>query len=360
MPNALSRKVSVVIPTWQRSDLLRRGLESLRRQSFSDFTIVLVSNGAGSWVNELAQEFVCALLSFPQNRGFAAAVNAGIAATPSPYVALLNDDVELDRAWLERTTSLLDERPDLAFCCGKIYQADGTWLDNVGDALSLGGSAWRLGFGRKDSSEFALARPLFAISGTAALFRRTVFEQLGALDEDFFAYLEDMDFSLRALRAGCRGLYLPQAICRHWGSATLGGPDSPTVFRLLTRNQLFLLAKHYPWPLLFRLGPRIAWAQLLWALMAIRKNRLKAYLVGVIQFLRLLPRAIRKRRPWRRDEWQAFWAALKESENEIYTDVLARERNSPDRFWRLYFFLFPPRRTKAIASKAGLGRLPSP
>ena len=98
MANAPSQKVSVVIPTWQRGDLLRQCLESLRRQDFSDFRIVLVSNGAGNWVNEFAQEFECTLVSFPANRGFAAGVNAGIAATGSPYVALVNDDVELERA----------------------------------------------------------------------------------------------------------------------------------------------------------------------------------------------------------------------------------------------------------------------
>jgi len=375
MSNGTKPKVTVVIPTWKRGDLLRKCLESLRKQTFSDFEVVLVSNGGGEWVEELAREFVCRVIRFEENRGFAAGVNAGIAASRSVYVAILNDDVELGRAWLGRTTDLLDERQDVSFCCGKVYQvarqvarqaagqavrqAAGDTLDGAGDALSLGGSAWRLGYGRKDSPEFDVPRPLFAVSGTAALFRRSVLEQVGEFDEDFFSYLEDMDFSVRAMRAGHRGLYLPEAVCRHWGGATLGGPESATVFRLLTRNQLMLLAKHYPWSLLLRMAPRIAWAQLLWATMALRKMRLGAYLAGVVQFFLLLPRTLRKRRPWSKKEVGAFWTWLRESEEAIYADIWSRPRSGQDTFWRMYFLLFPPRANPATASRPGLGRLPS-
>jgi GT2 family glycosyltransferase len=274
-------------------------------------------------------------------------------------VALLNDDVRLDRNWLELTSALLDSRPDVSFCCGKIYQADGATLDNAGDALSLGGSAWRLGFGRPDSEEFAFARQVFAVPGTAALLRRSVFEQVGLLDEDFFSYLEDVDFSLRSARAGYRGLYLPQATCLHQGSATLGTPDAPAMFRLLTQNQLMILVKHYPWKVLFRLGPRIAWSQFLWAAMAIRKNRLGAYLSGVAHFFRLFKKTLWKRRSWQKDELQEFVGVLRESEREIYEDVSAADRDEQDTFWKLYFALFPPPRKQEYSVKPGMKRFAS-
>ena len=340
----MSSKVSVIIPTAQRGDLLRECLESLRRQTFSDFETVVVSNGAGDWAGELGQEFGCTLLNFRQRIGFAAAVNAGVAASHSQYVALLNDDVQLSEDWLRLTSTLLDEWPDIGFCCGKIYHAEGMVLDNAGDAVSLAGSAWGLGHGRRDSAEFDLPRPVFAVSGAAALVRRNVLEQAGGLDEDFYAYLEDIDFSFRAARLGHRGFYLPQAKSYHWGGATSGGPESPGVFRLLTRNQLLILAKHYPWQLWLRLSPRIAWAQLLWAAMAIRKNLLWAYLKGVAGFFRLLPRALRKRHSWRRSERKELLTRLRESESEIYADTRASDRESRDAFWRLYFSFFPPGR----------------
>ena len=336
MTSSNPRKVSVVIPTWQRGDLLRQCLESLRQQTFSDFKTVLVSNGAGPWVDGLAEEFGCALVRFSCNRGFAAAVNAGIAASQSSYVAVLNDDVELDRNWLQFTTGLLDAREEISFCCGKIYQAGGALLDNVGDAISLGGLAWRLGFGRKDTGQFDLSRHILSVPGTAALFRRKAFEQVGGFDEDFVSYLEDVEWSLRAARRGLRGCYLPQAVCFHQGSATLGKKSS-LAFELSTRNQLFLLVKHYPWQWWLRLGPRIAWAQFLWALTAMRNERLGAYLRGVARFLPSLPKTLRKRHPWQPEERQAVLALLRESERELYLDVMSPDRIEHGRFWRLYF-----------------------
>ena len=367
MAISAEHKVAVVIPTWRRNDLLKNCLQSLGQQTFIDFETVVVSNGAGDQAARVAKAAGCAVIRLPSNLGFAAAVNAGIARSQLPYVLVLNDDVELDPRWLERTVAFLDERPEYSYCCGKIFQADGLLLDNAGDALSLGGSAWRLGYGRpihgsrkpgtptpgssrfggagfgvNDSGGFDLPRTVWAVSGTATLFRRSVFEKIGLFEEDFFAYLEDMDFSLRAARAGFRGFYLPEATCSHLGSATLG-PDSPTMIRLLTRNQLLLLAKNYPVTLLLRLAPRIFWTQVLWLLRSVWRRRFGAYLAGLAGFFRLLPSAVRKRTAWRAEEAQAFRARLASSEREIFADVLAPDRRDRGTLFRLYFALFPPR-----------------
>jgi GT2 family glycosyltransferase len=332
--------VSVVIPTWKRRDLLVLCLASLRRQTMSDFSIVLVSNGAGKWVEQVAAEYGCALLSFPENRGFAAAVNAGIAVGQSACVLVLNDDVELAPDWLERTTRLLEERSDLAFCTGKIYQSDGVYLDSAGDALSMCGAAWRLGNGRRDAVEFDQPRALLGISGTAALFRRSMLASLGGFDEDYFSYLEDVDLSVRAHRAGYGGEYVPGASATHHGGASSGGPESPDVFRLLTRNKILLLAGNFSLPLLEQLGPRILWAQLLWGGMALRKGLLRPYVSGLRQAVRLLPRAWRKRARGSREENIAMLKWLRQGEDQILGDLVHHSGHRPDTFWRLYFLVF--------------------
>ncbi|MBI2818908.1 MAG: glycosyltransferase [Acidobacteria bacterium] len=340
-----ARKVSVIIPTWKRGDLLRKCLESLRWQTFTDFKVVMVSNEAGEWADELAREFGCELVRFSENRGFAAAVNAGIAASESPYLMVLNDDAELHPAWLEQTVLLLEEQPEFSFCCGKIYKSDGRTIDDVGNAISMGGGAWRLGHGRADAPEFDGPRPLFAVTMTAAIFRRAVFEKIGSLDENFISYLEDMDYSIRLWRAGLRGMYLPQAVARHHGGASLEGDDARERFRLMTRNQLVLLAKHYPAALWFRLGVHIKWAQILWFAMAVRRGLLGAYLAGVWQYICLFPRIIRKRATWSEAERRAFVEWLRESEWAIYEDIFERPRTEQDTYWRMYFALFRPRRS---------------
>ena len=359
MPAQPMRAVSVIIPTWKRQDLLRRSLESLRRQTFSDFDTVIVSNGAGDWAESLAQEFGARVVRFAENRGFAAAINAGIAASQSPLVLLLNDDAELDATWLEKTTTFLQGNSDSAFCCGKIFQEDGHTIDNAGDALSMAGAGWRLGYGRPDSPEFNRPRLLFAVSMTAALFRREVFDRIGMLDEDFVSYLEDADFSIRLWRAGLQGMYLPQAKARHHGGASSGGAEAALAFRLLTRNRQAILMKHYPVGTLYRLLPRMWCADALWMGMAIRKGLFGTWLSGAFGFFLMYPRFLRKRfRAWPRNG-RAFRAWLRESERAIYEDISARPPKRQDTYWRMYFGLFRPGLVTASSTSSQLAALPS-
>src|SRR5262245_24292818 len=104
--------ISVIIPTWKRGDLLRKCLQALHEQSFADFEIAIVSSGAGEWAESLAREFGARVLRLPENRGFAKAINAGIEASQSPFIVLLNDDAELDSAWLAHLAAMLEKNPD--------------------------------------------------------------------------------------------------------------------------------------------------------------------------------------------------------------------------------------------------------
>ena len=349
MPAQPMRAVSVIIPTWKRDDLLRRSLESLRRQTFTDFEIVIVANGAGNWAESLAEEFSATVIRFAENRGFAAAINAGISGTQSPLVLLLNDDAELDAAWLEKTAAFLQNNSDFTFCCGKIFQSDGRTIDNAGDALSMAGAAWRLGYGRPDSPEFNQSRTLYAVSMTASLFRREAFAQVGMLDEDFVSYSEDVDFSIRLWRAGLKGMYLPHATARHHGGASSGGAQAAMAFRLLTRNRQAILMKHYPVGTLYRLLPRMWSADALWMGMAIRKSLVGAWLSGAFGFFLVYPRFLWKRfGAWPRNG-RAFRDWLRDSERAIYEDISARPREQQDTYWRLYFAIFRPSKSRAAS-----------
>src|SRR5689334_456344 len=92
----MGAKISVIIPTAERRDLLRDCLDSLRLQTFSDFQTTIVADGAGAWAAELAREYGASLVQHTERRGFAAAINAGVSASsgasPSEYILLLNDD----------------------------------------------------------------------------------------------------------------------------------------------------------------------------------------------------------------------------------------------------------------------------
>jgi hypothetical protein len=261
---------SAVIPTWNRAAELERCLDSL--SGFAE--VIVVDNGSTDGAGERAREGGARVLRFEENRGFAAAVNAGIAAAAGEWVAVLNNDVVLEPGWLAALLGAATE--ETWFLCGPVLQAgnpeliDGTW-----DAVPRSGCPWRVGHGMP-ASLFAQPRAIRLAPMTAALFRRALFERVGLLEESFESYLEDVDFGLRCSKAGYGGLFVPEAKSRHAGSATLG-VWSPRMVRLLARNQRKLVARHWP------AGKyrREVWAgQWLWGLMALRQGVFDDWIAG--------------------------------------------------------------------------------
>jgi len=165
------------------------------------------------------------------------------------------------------------------------------------------------GQGRLDSVVWNELREIQFPPFTAAIFRATVFQSVGLLDEDFESYLEDVDFGIRCATAGLTGLYVPDAVAYHHGSATLGRWH-PEIVRKIARNQLLLVAKHYPPKWILRYCWPIFVAQTLWGLVALRHGTVSAYLVGKLDGLRLFRRT--------KGKYQASLPAILErSEKEI-------------------------------------------
>ncbi len=275
--------VSVVIPHWNRAELLVTALgcaQALRRPSGTDLEVVVVDNGSHDDSVALAEQSGARVIRLANNQGVSRALNRGIEAARGEWIALLNNDVELAEDWLSQ---LLDRalRAGAWFATGKIYDAARRdLLDGAGDAVCRGGAAWRLGHGKPDGPAFSRSRATFFPSATAALFRRGFFERVGAFDEAFFAYLEDVDLGLRAARLGLAGIYVPEARAWHRGSET-GGRWSDSSVAWITRHQLLLLAKHYSAHMLLRFGVPVATAQLLWAALAASRGRFGAWWRGM-------------------------------------------------------------------------------
>lgn len=336
--------VTVIIPTWRRADLLRVCLQSLAEQREQRFRTVVVSNAAGEQATAATRDFAathdCRLIEFAENRGFATAVNAGLAAADTELLAVLNDDVRLDADWLTTMTGWMEAHPETGFCAGAIYSGDGLRIDNLGDALARGAAAWRLGHGAAaEQLGSDSPRRLLAASWTALMLRRSVMERVGNLDEQFVSYLEDMDFALRCVRANVQGALLPQAVCWHQGSASSGGPGARFVFRQMTRNRKLLLAKAIPREMRAECRPEINIASWLWLAMAVRQGKLGAWLAGQTDYWRALPRAMRGRLEWDAEALARLRQWLQDGEAAIYADQCSGQRGRPDAFWRYYFAL---------------------
>ena len=280
----------------------------------------------------------------PTNEGTTGSINRAVAATESRYVLLLNNDIELQSDFIEKLVRALDTDLNLGFATGKLLRAtQRTHLDGTGDAMLMAGAAYRLGHFDQDNSQYDVPMAVFSGCGAAVLYRREVFELCGLLDEDFLAYLDDLDLALRAQLLGYTGIYLPDAVVYHIGSATLGDVLHPRIVEYLTRNQIYLLAKDYPRRVFWHLLPRIAVYQGLWLMHTARKHAFGAWLRGWWAGLRGWGRMRRKHRELmakRRITDAEFLTRLRESERQIYDWQQSRLPQERSSLLTLYFRFF--------------------
>ena len=317
--------VTIVVPNWNGLAVLENLLRSLRAQTLPIAEIVVVDNGSTDGSAEAAEKAGARVIRLGRNTGFAAAVNRGIAESRTDLVAVVNNDVTAAADWLARLVDALDE--GAWFAVGKILQADGRRLDGTYDAICRGGCACRVGHGVGDGTGFSTRRRIFFPPGTAALFRRELFERIGGFDEAFESYMEDVDLGLRCALAGLSGWYVPEAVAWHRGSATLGRWNRRVV-RLISRNQVWLVRKHYPGRLVWRFGWAILVAQVLWGVVALRHGAGLAWVRGKIDGMMRKPGVDAGRGPG--GPPHELRRVLEESERDI---------PGCDSYWRWYFRL---------------------
>jgi len=291
-------RVTVVIPNWNGERFLDLCLGSLGNQSFRDFETVLVDNGSedGS-LDFVAENFPgTKTVALGENRGFAAAVNAGIEASEAEYVVLLNNDTEQDRGWLEALVRAAEDHPESGFFASKLVDFhDRGVMDGAGDAMRLSGLPYRLGHGERDRGQFDASGYVFGACAAAALYRKSMFDEVGFFDEDFVSYCEDGDLSFRAQLAGYRCFYVPGAVVYHMGSASTGGKRSETATRLGTRNSLSMLVKDLPLSMVPHILPFFLFGQLARLATAAATGALRAHLEGLAGAWRHLPLMLDKR-----------------------------------------------------------------
>ncbi|MGE5618269.1 MAG: glycosyltransferase family 2 protein [Sphingomonadaceae bacterium] len=288
---------SVVIANWNGRVHLERCLAALASQSLDRFEVILVDNGSTDGSAEMVSERFpwVRLIVCPRNLGFAAANNVGILASAAQFVATLNNDTEPRPDWLERllAPALADDGVGMVASKMVFAHRPGT-INSAGIALDPAGIAWdRLG-GEPDRGGGAVEE-VFGPCAGAALYRRAMLDEVGLFDEDFFAYLEDLDLAWRARLAGWRALYAPDAVVTHVHSAT-GVEGSPFKSYHLGRNKLWTIFKNYPAPQIFLALPLIVAYDLAATLYGVISRRDFASLEGRLAGMIGLPRQWSKRR----------------------------------------------------------------
>ena len=292
-------KASVVVLNWNGRPLLSACLDSLRNQSWRDFEIIVVDNGSVDGSVEFVKECFpeVRIICLGENLGFCKGNNMGIREANGEYIALLNNDTEVDPHWLEELVKALDRHPEVGFCASKIVLYDTPHLiDSAGDAYSIAGSARKIGhldFALKE--KYRRPRFVFGACAGAAIYRRSMLEDIGLFDEDFFIIQEDVDLSFRAQLKGYKCLYVPTALVYHRLSATLKTYSTEYVY-YGHRNLEFVYFKNMPFPLLLLTLPLHVIDVFLSFCFFCAIGKGRVFLRAKWDAIKALPRVLRKRR----------------------------------------------------------------
>lgn len=255
--------IAVVIPTLCADERLAECLSSLKRQTLTGFEIQVVDNsGRGEARAAFDSRFPgVEWIENSRNVGFGAAVNQAVAASSREFIAVLNDDAVACPTWLEELCAVMSPRPGAGMCASAVRLYGAERLDSAGMLIGGDGSSKQRGHG-EPPERYEREREALLPSGSAALYRRAMLEEIGLFDEDFFLYCEDTDLGLRARWAGWDCAYAPRAVVEHHYSHSAGRASALKAY-YVERNRLFTLAKNFPGRLLLT-APLITAARYWW------------------------------------------------------------------------------------------------
>lgn len=252
--------VSIIIPHWRGHKILQRALASLRRLSYKPVEILVIDNGCDDdSILAVRQEFPeVRVLATGKNLGFAGGGNWGLRHAAGKYALLFNDDAEATPNFLEPLVEIMESDPQVAACQPKIRSlefpekfdyagANGGFLDMFGFPFCRGRIFMTL---EDDRGQYDEVCDLFWASGACCLLRQSALQQVGLLDVEFFAHMEEIDLNWRLHLARYRVVSVPSSVIRHQAGSTLH-PDNPFKIYLNHRNSLVMMLKNY--------APRTLW-----------------------------------------------------------------------------------------------------
>lgn len=251
-------EVLVVIVNYNGGGLLVRSVEAMKRQSFTDYRLIVVDNASSDGSIALLRNNHPEVEVLPAgaNLGFAAANNLAVRTVPnSHWIALLNPDAFPAPDWLQQLVFAAQRNPEAAsFASRTIDAVDPDLLDGAGDAYHMSGLFWRRGHHCRAPGNYMRQEGIFSACAAAALYSRVAWEQAGGMDEDFFCYGEDVDLGFRLQLAGYQCIYVPQAVALHHGSAITGPRSAFTIYHG-QRNLVWVYVKNMPSLLFWLLLP---------------------------------------------------------------------------------------------------------
>jgi hypothetical protein len=295
-------KVSVIVINYNREDLTANCINALGDQSFRDFEIILVDNGSADNSLKIIREFLgknhltqpLRIISLQANSGFTGGNLAGFAQAQGEYIALLNNDAEPDRGWLGALVGAMEGNPYVGIAAAKMIVYGTDIIDSAGDGFAMNLKGFKRGEG-SDKEQYNSEGPVFGACAGAALYRRTMLEEVGFFDQDFFLIHEDTDLNFRARLRGWEVRYVPDAIVYHKVRSTIGHMSDDAVYYTLRNSELVRL-KNIPFMVFLRCFPEFLAGEIAdFFYFAVMHGKLKPYLRAKIDVLRSLKKTLLKR-----------------------------------------------------------------
>ena len=249
---------SIVILFWQSEQYLQRCLQSLKAQTFRDFEVILLDNGA----NQPPDPAILAVfhdldlkhLHSDANLGFAGGNNLAAKSAAGEYLVLLNSDAFPEPDWLATLHQAALTHPGHCFASRLLQAGNLAVLDGEWNVYHASGLVWRKNHSQPATKSATSPRYVMSACAAASVYPRTAFEQVRGFDEEFFAYMEDIDLDMRLQLAGYPFLYLPDAVVQHVGSGSTGyRSDFATYYG--QRNLIWAFIKNVPGFLFYLLLP---------------------------------------------------------------------------------------------------------
>jgi GT2 family glycosyltransferase len=268
-----SPRVSAVILAWKEEPLLRRCVEAVLASEKVAADVVLVDNGCTTDDVEVLERLPGVTVVRPErNLGFAGGCNAGAAIATGEYVCLVNGDAVVEPTTMARLVDVLSE-PDVGIAGGSIRLAeDPRLINSAGNPVHILGLSWagRLGEVEQGTEPVEVA----VASGACVALRRELWNRLGGFDEEYFAYHEDTELSIRVWRIGQRVLYVPDAVAVHRYEFS----RNEFKYYMIERNRMMFLATLWGWRALILLSPALVGLEVAMLALAAKQGWLGAKL----------------------------------------------------------------------------------
>lgn len=248
-------KVAVVILNYNGREFLRKFLPNVLERTKGDAEVWVADNNSldGS-IDIMREEFPhVKVIENHYNAGFAGGYNMALQKIEADYYVLLNSDIEVTHGWIRPVIRLMETDPAIAACQPKILSYDersefeyagasGGFIDKYGYPFCRGRVFQLL---EKDEGQYDDATDVFWASGACMFVRADLYHEMGGLDDDFFAHMEEIDLCWRLKNEGYRIMVCPESVVYHVGGGTLPKKSARKTY-LNFRNNLSLLYKNIP------------------------------------------------------------------------------------------------------------------